>query len=353
MKHCTLLLVLILPIFLFSCSGDAAHKSFADADFELRNGNIAQARTLLEKATQEDQNFAQAFHALGTVYYTQGEFEKAIEMLRKSVELRNDNPNALTMLGNAYGKTGKFADAKEAYSKAISMHPQDAALTANLASTQVNLGAFPQAVELYRKAIELNPTDPEPYYNLGNTLGRNKQFEDALKAYRGATQLNPRYAEAWLYMGITYAKMGQDDMARFALQRAATINPEMPVGYKYLSEICRRKGENAQADNYQGLMLAQTGKIEQSLELFLQAQKGNPAFAEAWYNAGIAYATLNDKAKAQAQFEKTIALQPDFVGAYRQLSVLYAQNGLLEKAGEADKKAVELENKLQFSQKLK
>jgi tetratricopeptide (TPR) repeat protein len=86
-----------------------------------------------ENALALDQDLAEAYKALGLIYYTRSWFRKALSANKKALDL---NPN---------------------YDPAI----------ANLAWIYTNLGAYGKALPLFHKAVELNPTNPSITVGLG------------------------------------------------------------------------------------------------------------------------------------------------------------------------------------------
>ena len=59
-----------------------------------------------------------------------------------------------------------------------------------------SLGQLDAAVKSYKKVIAINPNSAEAHYNLGATLQRLGQLDAAVKSYKKVVAINPDYAEA-------------------------------------------------------------------------------------------------------------------------------------------------------------
>ena len=59
-----------------------------------------------------------------------------------------------------------------------------------------SLGQLDAAVKSYKKVIAINPNSAEAHYNLGATLQRLGQLDAAVKSYKKVIAINPDYAEA-------------------------------------------------------------------------------------------------------------------------------------------------------------
>jgi TolA-binding protein len=115
--------------------------------------------------------------ALGEAYYSQGDYEKALqeyEMVKSDYPNTSFAPDALFKIGNVYLLTKKYEESIGAYERLINLYPDS--LLASQAQFQkgsiydLYLRKFKEAVREYRRLVELypdSPLAPQAQYNIG------------------------------------------------------------------------------------------------------------------------------------------------------------------------------------------
>jgi len=78
--------------------------------------------------------------------------------------------------------------------------------------------------------------------------------------------------------------------------------------------------------NFGNLLLEQK-KFEQAIACYLQVQKLRPDFAITNFNLGMAYFMQDQWQKAEAEWERALALKPDFDQARQSLKVVRQKMG--------------------------
>jgi len=147
---------------------------------------------------------------------------------------------------------------------------------------------------------------------------REEKFYDAISICESFMEKNPEQAQKIkpLYARALYSKAmhladSQPGPAIELLRRSTAADPE-----------------NRQAWFKQGLLLVKFGKFKGSLECFQTVTKLNPDSAIAYYNLGIVYDKLDDLARAEQVYTRTIELNPSFVDkAYFNLALVQDKQG--------------------------
>src|SRR5690606_8295036 len=98
------------------------------------------------------------WNRLGTFYYQQGNYDKALEYYSTTIQKKPDDPIGFENIGLTYEKMQKPAEAEKAFQKAIEVATKDRDIYFN------RLGVFyyrqirdEDAIQFYKKAIELQP----------------------------------------------------------------------------------------------------------------------------------------------------------------------------------------------------
>jgi TolB-like protein len=163
---------------------------------EDRDGTIASARAIAEKAVSLDQNEPWAHVALGRAYTVSGETEMAIIELRTAITL---NPNFVWghyELGFAYqASAGQPEQALPHFEAALRLGPRNPARFGPLmmkGSALRFLGRHDEAVECCRQACQFPDTSYFPYLHLAAALAEAGKKSEAKAAADRAMEIQPR-----------------------------------------------------------------------------------------------------------------------------------------------------------------
>ena len=98
-----------------------------------------------------------------------------------------------------------------------------------------------------------------------------------------------------------------------------------------------------EANNDMGIILGQTGKLDEAVNYFSRAIRINPERATFYNNLGFIFHRKGDINKALDCFSKALKLDPYSVGAYNKIGTIFYQEGNFKKALYYFSKAVELD----------
>lgn len=176
-------------------------------------------------------------------------------------------------------------------------------------------------------------------YLRGMALSHNQPREDqdrAIEFCRQAVVLDPDYAAAWVEIalaeGLKYIQGGQSEAQRArtreAAENALRLDPEHGGGhlawgmYLYyclqeydhaLSELqqARQQAPNdASIIQSTALVKRRHGKLEESIELTLQATQLDPRNQDIWANLGQTYRGMRKLGEARAMYDRALAIAP-------------------------------------------
>lgn len=185
-----------------------------------RESKYTLAEPILNQLILKNAKSPEVFHMLGTIYYDQGKFNKAIRAFRRALELEptfTDASVGLSIILNDIGKYEEgrkvFDDARELLAKQNSN--EDPYVNEKFSIKHDELGEmyfqhqrFKDALEQYYKALALSSHKPELTMKIVECYLRLSESEKALKELRGLTKDYPGFLSARVRLGKILYDMG-------------------------------------------------------------------------------------------------------------------------------------------------
>ncbi len=153
------------------------------------------------------------------------------------------------------------------------------------------------------------PTNAEAWGALGVALGTTglNQPERAVAALKRSVALDPSESGAWAGLGVNELAIGQSSAAVDAFLHARRLAPNYPNYYNNLAVAYREAGDITSA----------VKTLDSEVPLAERLHD-----AATWYVLGNAYSRLHDGAAALRAYKETLALQPDFAPARKNVAAL-------------------------------
>jgi tetratricopeptide (TPR) repeat protein len=247
-----------------------------------------EARTLLDRRDNAEQEQAKLHHLLGDIEEKVGNPLEAVWEYQRAAELDPNEPSLFDW-GAELLLHRAFEPAIEVFSRGNRLFPHSARVLAGLGVAWYARGAYDQAAQRLCEASDLNPDDPNPYLFMGKMQSvetaqsqcvaeRLRRFaglqpENALANYYYAlslwnrregsqsaeklaevesllekiVHLDPKFGAAYLQFGILYSEQGDSFKAIAAYQRAIEADPELEQAHYRLAQAYSRTGEKAKA----------------------------------------------------------------------------------------------------------
>ncbi|MDC7786687.1 tetratricopeptide repeat protein [Rhodoplanes sp. TEM] len=156
--------------------------------------------------------------------------------------------------------------------------------------------------------------------DLGAALMQQERLTEAIAAYAAAVAVNPGRAAEWLAeanykMARVLRQRGDDAGAEAALREVIALRPDWPTAHVGL-----------------GMVLKDTGRLEEALRCHHEAVRLDPRSAAAWTTLGVALHAVDEFEAAEAAHRKAIALAPEAVEPCCNLGRLMHDLGRLDEA---------------------
>jgi tetratricopeptide (TPR) repeat protein len=232
--------------------------------------------------------------------------------------------DALFGAGTAQFRAGDFQQAAQAFEQCVEIAHDDAEAHLNLGMCRRCLGQREDAADSFKLALHFRPGYAEAHLNLGVLDLEAGDGASAATRFEEAVRLAPAYAEALSNLGFVQFRFhGQIEAAEANLARALSARPGFP------DALCNL-----------GLLRQEQGRLDESLGLYEQALRGDPALHEARLNRALLLLARRDFAagwdeyearkEASARFVRRFARYPEWDGARQPEKTLlvYGEQGL-------------------------
>ncbi len=162
-------------------------------------------------------------------------------------------------------------------------------------------------------------------FAMPSELFRDKWKNGKLVAVKNIIKNYKNTAEYWFYLGYYLSEAG-------AYKEAADV----------FREAIRIKPGFADAYYYRGAAYEKSGKYKEAAKSYSEAIKLKTDFVDAYFSLGVIYGKLGMYKDAVKVLKQAVSIEPDFADAYFNMGVAYEKIGMYREGIEANKKAVSL-----------
>lgn len=293
----------------------------------LETGKTDEAIASFERAASVNPAFEPAYLAMGSIYESRHERDRAVAVLKQY--LQNVNPRNRDIrhqLVRLYLDAKDYQGAKKELEELLADDPTDLDAQLRMALIYGEQKEYPKAIDLLTQILKARPAELKVRDYLGYIYEESKDTQKALETYSFNVQLEPTFFEGHLHLGVLYYRLKKFPDAIEHLGRAVALNPKQPEGHIVL-----------------GLAYLQQEQFERSVEVFEEGLRHNPKNADLYFNQGTAYDKLNRFDDVVRVMETAIKLDPHHADALNYLGYSYAEKGIkINEALSLTKQAVAL-----------
>ena len=254
---------------------------------EMRVGNIAEAKTLLEKSfphVQQEGLRTQAVSDLISICYISKDLDKAAAIVKVLESLEPDKPDTLYTAYRVYSDL-----AAHALATLVKVAPQSARMREILAQSLMSRNDYPGAIQEYRRALEADPHLPEIHFELGEALLLYSAGEptrsEAEKEFEAALAANPADANSEY-------ELGEVALSRSDLQNA----------FQHYSRALQLRPHFIDAQIGLGKVLTAMNEPRKALDYLLDAERSDPQNDTVHFRLALVYRKLGVKADAEREY---------------------------------------------------
>jgi tetratricopeptide (TPR) repeat protein len=235
----------------------------------------------------------------------------------KGVAGSTNDASAHRLLGDAKEKSGDAVGAVSEYEEAVKIEPSEENYFAWGAELLLHRAGV-AAVEVFGKGAAAHPESSRMLAGLGAAYFADGQYPEAAERMCEAADLSPRDAPPYLFLGKMEKATGDSSACSVAR----------------LKRFANEQTQNAQANEYFGLVLWKKGRREQSEaeireaeRYFKKAVEIDPSLGEVYVQLGMLYKSRGENHAALRAFQSAVKASPKSSDAHYQLSLAYRRVG--------------------------
>ena len=268
----------------------------------LQQGNIAEARIDLERASQLDPKNAVVWAALAQTYLRANEPKLASSAAETAEKIAPQDRVVSHALAMYYSEIGQLQHAAKL----------DAQIAFQAAKTLLEHGDFTQAADVAQSGLAGYPKDPQLILTLGVARYGQRRFEEAITAFLRVIDIDPTIEQPYVFLG----KM---------LDQAGAHLPEITRADEAWAA---RDPQNAKAQLLLAKALLAANNRDQRAEGLLRKSIALDAKDwEAHYELGVLLAGEHKYPEAAAELERSIELNPKQPMPHYHLARVYDRLG--------------------------
>ena len=355
----------------------AAHYDLAKTYMKL--GAFSGAYGELQKTVDLDPKNVQAHLDLGTLLLAARQYPRSIDQAKAVLALQANNPDAFALLSSNALAQGDSKEALAQIQHALAIDPNRSNFHTALALIQSSDPAQEQsAEEQLQKAISLDPKNITAHLVLASMLEKKGDLQGAEQQAKTAVDLDPTNlrarmtlvgmyyrsdnkaaAEATLLQGTElladttqgadllwdyYARTGQVDKAASVYSGLVAKHPKsvpLKVTYAHIlmqqknfaqastvaDELMKSNGSDPQVEVLNGILLMQSGKVNDAFIALQKAEKNAPDNLAIQLWLGQAAVAKGDTSVAEKSFQAATHIDPSNIIAARGLAGVANQLG--------------------------
>jgi tetratricopeptide (TPR) repeat protein len=263
---------------------------------------LAEARNVYEQALRSSPDDADLLFGLGTVFFRERNWPKAIENYRNSINARPGTVKVLYYLAEAFFMEADVDRARQTIALAASLAPNDAQICQKYGEyLAVNIESRKEGLSWMEKARRLDPKLARVDFDIARTQFELTDFQSAIPNFGAALKQDAGNGEAAYYLGESWANLGDWEKARYfytyalshgyangptyyalgraqvelgefeaavgALQSALAVQPSLIKAHFQLGKAYRELGRATEARYEARLFDAMTDRVDTSSEL--------------------------------------------------------------------------------------
>lgn len=300
-----------------------------------RLDNLTDAKETLGWAARSMKYRAAAYCQLAEIYLMEGNFERAQDYAKRSLDYDAHNVKTLQVLSTIYRRAAKPQDARATLARVLEIDP-----LCHLARFETYL-LQPDAAALKNfQSMIRNELPHETYLEIASYYRNLGLDEDALKVLEVAPdQAEIRYWQAYLLRNKSAAQ------SKKVLDKAASLSPYLVFPFRQEAIPVFEWADQALATDWKAkyyLGLIHWGlRRDDDARKFMVAAGDKPDYA-GFYASRAYLEQIADPAKAQADYERAVTVDPKDWRNYNRLTAWYLSHNASAKALEVATKASKL-----------
>jgi tetratricopeptide (TPR) repeat protein len=330
------------------------------AELAFKNKKYDEALSLLENVFSRDPENVDGHRLEGNVLLAKGDTKKAVEVLERLDQTYPDTPLIKYELAQAYLKNNNLNQARTVLDQVISANPNYVDPILLLAEINLRSGHGEAVIEPLTRLLNRSPELKPVALLLAAAYGSLDRFDDAAIVVSEQAKLAPHDPQAQMALGLTLRQAKRNGEARQAFEKVAELAPDSLWPVEQLVELdlldrhfdaarqrVRRQFQKTPdlpaAHFFEGKILATEEKWDLAEAEFQKTLQLDPNFSNAYDLLVQAYVATNKLPQALEQLKTQVAKNPNDVSALTTLALLYERTNDFAKARDAYERVLAIE----------
>lgn len=331
-----LLLLFLLPLAFHSCRNKNDKKS--------ENGESAAAAadssdlTVLDRLIRENPRDPALFARRAGYYAGRKNYTQALNDISIALKIDSLKPDYYVSQAEYHIFNGQPNSAKKGLNACLNKFPGNTDVMLKMAEIHLYLKEYGQAKIILRDILPINDELAQIYFIQGLIALETNDTAGAIRNFQMTIDKEPDYYAAYIQSGKIYANQGNPLAIQF-LKSAIDLQPNLYEAHYLLGYFYQEHSflEEAQQEyefistridstlpepyfNRGYIEMIYKGNPEEAAKWFTKAIGQDPKYTDAWYNRGLSYELDGKLAKAKADYQKAMELEPNFPMAIKGLN---------------------------------
>ncbi|MBD3419955.1 MAG: tetratricopeptide repeat protein [Chitinivibrionales bacterium] len=272
----------------------------------LVTGKFTNALFLLKRGRSLQDLDEEEKRLLARVYMRLSQYERSAEVLSKLNSLNDDEIQTLALI---YETMGNASRAIRFYTKYQQRHPESISTGLKIADIYKKNRQYEQAESIYVALGKIHAGNPQIINGLGAIKLLQGDTALALDFFNTASLMDSTYNESMQNAAQVYISRGEFKEAIDIYEKLSSTEEH---GEVYLNSLALLYYYDNQYD-----------KSERLIRSLLQKDMND---SELHFYLGLVFAAQDRQHLARVEYEKALAIKPEYVDAWRQLCYLYIKN---------------------------
>jgi tetratricopeptide (TPR) repeat protein len=356
--------------------------------------NFDKALVLIEQVLADHPDHTEALILAGRIYQQREDLARARVLFERAIVKAPQDPNLYLYLGRIYWTENDLVNAERVFRQMIDRFPDSYAAHYFSGKVLAALEKTDQAESAFRRALELEPSLEEPRFELVKIYEEQKRSAEVIQIYQDILDYNPENVMASLDLALHYRSIGMPDKglpllldlgrrsendngiltylfenyvetkkytpASWAIEGMLDGAPDNSdlhfmagVAYDGMKQVADALNHLAHvapdsrfytnAVVHRALLLRESGKMDQSIEVMQTALSNDPQNAEYYLYIGSFYEELERYEEAIVALKKGLANDERNARLHFRMGVISDKLGRRHEAIASIKRVLELQ----------
>lgn len=287
-------------------AGQPANVRFANQlQKELSSNNLKGAIALFEKMPAELEKDPDLKNLLGALYFSDGQYDKAIATAEATLKLDEKNIEALELISMSAHAKGDKKTYQATAQRILAVDPYNPSVNVQQGQDYAVAKKYKQAKASYAKALKGDSNNEDAIFGYAQMCYYLADVQTAKKTFEKLLEKNPDSAISYSYLGKLAAEDQNYLRAEGLVKKAIAIEP---YNYDFYMDL--------------GSYLRSQGKYDAAIGAWKTATELDPTYFLAYAHLAGIYDERDMYAQALENYHKVIETNPKYFYAYEETAIL-------------------------------